>query len=274
MYFRAKIIGVHISKITNVILIGTGRVSWNLGNALKNKGINILEVVGRSFEKVNQLSEKFQSKAVTDFKQINPNADLYILAVSDDVIEEVASQMPFVKGIVVHTSGMKDSVVLAKFFTRTGIFYPLQTFSFERQPEFNSIPVFIQSNDVGDLTLLRDLAEKLSSTVVTINDEQRQRLHLAAVFVNNFTNALYLMADQILVKDGLSIDYLKPLMIETAMKAINLSPEQAQTGPARRNDQGTINQHLELLTAFPELQEVYNNFSAYILTKYNRNIHE
>ncbi|KAF0130945.1 MAG: hypothetical protein FD155_1214 [Bacteroidetes bacterium] len=274
MYFRAKIVGVHISKIRNVILIGTGRVSWNLGNSLKDKGIIILEVAGRSFEKVNQLSKKFQSKAVTDFQQINPNADLYILAVSDDAIEEVASQMPFVKGILVHTSGMKDSVVLTKFFTRTGVFYPLQTFSFERQPEFNSIPVFVQSSDEGDLTLLRDLAEKLSSTVVTINDEQRQRLHLAAVFVNNFTNALYLMADQILVKDDLSIDYLKPLMIETAMKAMNVSPEQAQTGPARRNDQGTIAQHLELLTAFPELQEIYKNFSAYILTKYNRKLHE
>jgi predicted short-subunit dehydrogenase-like oxidoreductase (DUF2520 family) len=274
MYFRAKIVGVHISKITNVILIGTGRVSWNLGNALKDKGINILEVAGRSFEKVNQLSEKFQSKAVTDFNQINPNADLYILAVSDDVIEEVASQMPFVKGIVVHTSGMKDSLVLSKFFARTGIFYPLQTFSFERQPDFISIPIFIQSNVVDDLDLLRRLAKILSTSVVAIDDHQRQQLHLAAVFVNNFANALYLMADQILTKEGLSIDFLKPLMIETAMKATYLSPEQAQTGPARRNDQGTIAKHLELLKASPELHEIYKNFSAYILTKYNRNLHE
>lgn len=261
---------MNTTSIKRISIIGTGRVAHHLCQSFVSNGLVVAEVAGRNILKANDLAKLCGAKSVGNIEQVSQDADLYVIAVSDDAIEEVISTLPVLGGLVVHTSGMKSQSVFEKKFTRFGIFYPLQTFSFERKPDFATIPVFVQSNTDEDTQLLLALGKRISNDVHIISDLQRQRLHLAAVFVNNFSNAMYSIADELLTKEGLSFNSLKPLLLETALKALQMPPVEAQTGPARRNDQGTLQQHLQLLQQHPDVQKVYQILTDYILTQYHK----
>ena len=251
-------------------MIGTGRVAHHLCRAFASNDMVIAEVVGRNQLKTNELAKSYGATSISKPEQVSQNAELYVIAVSDDAIEEVIGTLPALGGLVVHTSGMKSQIVFEKKFARYGIFYPLQTFSFERKPDFATIPVFVHSNTDGDTQLLLALGKKISNDVHVISDAQSQRLHLAAVFVNNFSNTMYSIADELLTAEGLSFNALKPLLLETALKALQMPPKEAQTGPARRNDRGTIQQHLRLLQQHLDVQKVYQTMTDYILTQFHK----
>jgi predicted short-subunit dehydrogenase-like oxidoreductase (DUF2520 family) len=97
-----------------------------------------------------------------------------------------------------------------------------------------------------------------------INSLQRKHIHLAAVFACNFSNYMYSIANDILKADGISFDILNPLILECASKALDLNPREAQTGPAKRNDQNIIQHHLELLNNLPDYREIYEILSRQI----------
>lgn len=255
-------------SLNHIVMAGTGRVAWNLCKAFVEKGLPIHEVVGRDLSQTMALAEFAKARAVIGMDKMTRDADFYILAVSDDAIATVAKQMPPTGGLVVHTSGMTSDKVLKEYFGRSGVFYPLQTFSIGYCPDFERIPILVQADSENDLTCLSQLAAKLSSCVMQSDDHQRQTLHLAAVFVNNFGNALFDMAAQILEKEQLPLSLLEPLIRETALKISRQTPSQAQSGPARRNDYGTIHQHLNILKEYPQLEPVYQMFTEYIRKKY------
>ena len=146
---------------------------------------------------------------------------------------------------------------------RKGVFYPLQTFSKNREVNFNNIPICVEATEPRDLKLLMNLGKSLSEKVVEVNSEERSKLHLAAVFVNNFVNHLYAIGDDILSNNELSFDLLHPLIEETANKIKILAPSQVQTGPARRGDQKTIEKHLHLLKEGPK-SDLYQQLTASI----------
>lgn len=252
-----------------ISIVGTGRVAWNLGRALTAKGYTIQEVSGRSIENIRLLASKLNARAVDHPSELNPICDLFILAVNDDAIEDVSAKLPESKGIVVHTSGMKAISCLKGNYVHAGVFYPLQTFSFDRQANFENIPILIQAGNRENLLFLKNIAAGLSRNVVQTSDMQRQSIHLAAVFVNNFTNALYGIADDILKDKELSIKILYPLILETAHKILDHSPFEVQTGPARRKDIGTIETHLKLLADSEVRTNFYKLFTDYILNKYH-----
>ncbi len=252
----------------SIVIVGTGRLARNLCKAFREKNTAISQIVGRNALKANELAELAQAKAVVGIENMSKTADLYILAVSDDAIGSVAAQMPAVNGLVVHTSGMMESTVLKAGFKNSGVFYPLQTFSLGRWPDFSHIPLLLQATDEQNLCKLSALAENISECVLKSNDRQRQSLHLAAVFVNNFGNALFTMANDILQNEHLSLNLLEPLILETAQKIEKQSPAEAQSGPARRNDTGTIRKHMEMLKQYPELESVYQLFTEYLQKKY------
>ena len=152
---------------------------------------------------------------------------------------------------------------------RKGVFYPLQTFSKNREVNFNTIPICIEAKEEADLELLTNLGNSLSEKVVEIDSDERSKLHLAAVFVNNFVNHLYAIGDDILGNNELSFDLLHPLIEETASKVKTLSPSEVQTGPARRGDQKTIEKHLHLLTEGPE-SELYQQLTESLMKKFDR----
>jgi predicted short-subunit dehydrogenase-like oxidoreductase (DUF2520 family) len=225
--------------MNSVLIIGKGNVATHLYSAF----FNVDEI------QVTQISSRTLTKI--------PKADLTIIAVSDDAIAKVSSKIK--NSFVVHTSG---SVALSdlKNEQRKGVFYMLQTFTKDKDVDFSTVPFCLEAENEEDYKLLKTLAKSIGEKIYKINSEQRKVLHVAAVFVNNFTNHLYKIGYDVCNTYNVPFEILQPLIKETALKIEKLSPEKAQTGPAIRNDKKTIKNHLNLLDK--EQQKIYK-----ILTK-------
>ena len=245
----------------NIVLLGSGNVATHLAIALKAIGENIVQVFSPNLEHAKQLAAKLNTQAINNLAEINNQADLYIISVKDDAIAEVVNGLSNVDGLVVHTSGTTDIKVISSVLKKAGVFYPLQTFSKAKELNFNNIPLCIESTDAEQVEILKVLAHKLSNKVYELDGEKRKVLHLAAVFACNFTNHLYSMANELLVKNDLDFDIIRPLIAETANKVLIDLPANVQTGPAVRNDESTMNKHLSMLADLPELQEIYETLS-------------
>lgn len=227
-----------------VVIIGSGNVAHHLIEAFaKSKKVEVIQVFARQKESVTPLFDS--NKIISIYTDLAP-ADLYIIAVSDDAIATVSEQIPFENRLVVHTSGTV-SINSLDSKNRKGIFYPLQTFTKNKAVDFSQIPICLESEKETDFELLENVAKSISNNVFKINSQQRKVLHVAAVFVNNFVNHLYQIGNEICIENNVPFEILKPLILETANKVMSLSPKEAQTGPAKRNDTNTIETHLELL---------------------------
>ncbi|MCR4029257.1 MULTISPECIES: Rossmann-like and DUF2520 domain-containing protein [Flavobacterium] len=225
-------------------IIGSGNVAQHLIKAFSNsKTVEIKQVFSRKKESVHHLID-FE-KIVTDFSELQ-SADLHIIAVSDNVIAEVSEQLPFNNQLVVHTSGT-SSIELLNEKNRRGVFYPLQTFSKNKNIDYSIIPFCLEAENTADFKLLETVAKSISIAVYSISSEQRKALHVAAVFVSNFTNHLYHLGQEICEENQLPFAILKPLIQETADKINTLDPVDSQTGPAIRHDSNTTDAHLAFL---------------------------
>jgi len=228
----------------SIILIGTGNVAQQLYRALENKsGIKIIQVIGRDKKKLTYFNNV--PNIGTDFGRIM-DADIYIIAVNDDSITTVSQYFINKKGLVLHTSGGMPMSALPPS-VRRGVLYPLQTFSQGRKIDFGEVPVCVEAENNEDYNILKNLAGLISGQVHQMTSHQRKLLHLAAVFVNNFTNHLYVIGDEICKEAEVPFSILNPLILETATKVTQMNPLSAQTGPAIRNDKITMEQHLGLL---------------------------
>lgn len=226
-------------------IIGSGNVAQHLIKSFtKSEAVEIVQVFSRKKEVLVSLIN--EDKITTDLTNLKP-ADLYIIAVSDNAIGEVSQQLPFQNQLVVHTSGAAPLDTLESK-NRRGVFYPLQTFSKNKAVDFSVIPMCLEAENNADFDLLEKTAKCISNAVFAIDSEQRKALHVAAVFVNNFTNHLYQIGQEICDEHRVPFEVLKPLVQETAEKINTLDPIDAQTGPAKRNDSNTIEAHLAFLT--------------------------
>jgi len=136
-----------------------------------------------------------------------------------------------------------------------GVFYLLQSFSKEKEINFSNVPICLEAENKSDLTKLEKLASLLQGNIYHLSSLQRKKIHVAAVFVNNFTNHMYTIAHNICEEHNVPFNILQPLIEETSQKIKNLTPKEAQTGPAKRNDMETIKNHLNLLSK--SQQELY-----------------
>lgn len=239
-------------------IIGSGNVAQHLIQAFsKTANVELVQVFARKSESVAHLISI--DKITSDYNKLKP-VDVIIISVTDDAIAEVSKQIPFENQLVVHTSGSLSMEALDNK-NRRGVFYPLQTFSKSKEVDFKLIPICLEAQNDNDFKTLGILAKSISNSATTINSEQRKALHVAAVFVSNFTNHLYQIGNEICHKNNIPFDILKPLIQETANKILTLSPIDAQTGPAKRNDTQTINTHLKFLSDDNQ-KEIYK-----ILTK-------
>ena len=228
-----------------ISIIGSGNVAQHLLKVIaKTVGLELVQIVVRETQSVlNLISE---DKICTNYNEIKL-ADLYLVAVSDDAIALVSAKLPFENRLVVHTSG-SVSITNLDSKNRKGVFYPLQTFSKNKEVNFKSIPICLESEIELDRAILEKVANLISEKVYLINSLQRNALHIAAVFVCNFTNHLYKLGNDICNENQIPFEILNPLIEETANKIQFLSPKEAQTGPAKREDIQTINKHLNFLS--------------------------
>lgn len=249
-----------------IAILGAGNVATHLYRAFKKSNkVSVNQWYNRSLETLQIY--KNETEIINDFSKLK-KADVYILAVSDDAISKLSSQLPFENRLVVHTSGSVSVYDLDKKNER-GVFYPLQTFSKDAEVDFKNVPICIEVIDKSNLEILIALSDALGSISHKVNSDQRRALHLAAVFVNNFTNQIYRIAHEITEYQGVEFDILKPLIIETANKIQNLSPYMAQTGPAKRNDKKTIKKHLKLLES-DHHKEIYELLTLSIQKTHGR----
>lgn len=222
-----------------VVLIGGGNLATHLALAFqKNSKIELVQIYNRS---LNRIENKFNSIPKTDSLESLLPADIYIISVSDSAIKAVSAKLKKLKGLVLHTSGATDCSVLTN--QRTGVFYPLQSFTKNSSLDFLNIPICIESNNSTDNIVLEQFAEMLSKKVYFIDSKKRKKLHLAAVFVNNFVNHMYHIGEEICSENDIPFDVLYPIIDQTAKKIRHLSPIEAQTGPAFRKDTKTLDSH-------------------------------
>lgn len=260
-------------KKTNIVIIGTGNLASHLADFIaRHTDLNLIQLFNhRKTKEALSLAKKTHCSLISNFNEIIPTADIYIICVNDDSIKEVAKNLVRLKlqSLVIHTSGSTDLTELNNVSKQIGVFYPLQTFSKNDTIEWDSIPLLLEANTKGTLSKLKLFSGLFSSIIKNINSQKRLNIHLAAVFGCNFTNALYAVSYQLmensLTKNDVSL--LIPILNQSFNKIQNIGPAKAQTGPAKRNDLVTMQKHLALLKQNKQLSLIYKSLSDLIKTQ-------
>lgn len=256
-----------ISNTTKVCFIGAGNLATQLALALHAKGVRIVQVYSRTEESASalarQLAGEYSCAYTTQVSQLTSEADLYICALKDSVIESVLQQTngQLQDKILVHTAGSISMSVLQDFARQTGVLYPMQTFTKVKQVDFTKVPFLLEGSSVQVIDLLDDIIGLLSKNVYHVSSEDRKRIHLAAVFVSNFANHTYTLGAELAKDSGLPFEVLLPLIDETAEKVHSVPPQQAQSGPAIRHDANVMAMHQQMLEGKPMMQKIYELMS-------------
>ncbi len=241
----------------NITIIGSGNAATVLAKLIVSKGHQIRDIVARNLKSAVELTAQIGGKPRTIVDFIPENCELIIVALSDNSVPDAIAGIDFKEIPIVHTAGSVSIHVLKNNAANYGVLYPLQSLRKEMQ-DIPPIPFLIEANNEITERLIHEFACTISDNVKTIGEDDRLRLHAAAVVVNNFTNYLYTLAENFCLQEKLDFTLLKPLIQETADRIVNQSPATLQTGPAIRNDVATIEKHLALVKDYPELRNVYD----------------
>lgn len=251
-------------ELKRVVIVGSGNVAEALARALPASGAELCQVFARNRERGPRVAALGGTTWTADPDRL-AEADLYLIAVSDRAVGEVAASLRLPDGAVAaHTAGSVPLDALEPF-PRRAVIYPLQTFTAGRAVDFARVPLFLEASDKGTYQAVERFARRLSSQLYPADSKRRGILHLAGVLACNFVNALYAAGERTLAREGLPFEALRPLIAETAAKALAApSPAAVQTGPAVRGDLPTLERHRALLAEEPLLLEIYNLMSRYI----------
>jgi predicted short-subunit dehydrogenase-like oxidoreductase (DUF2520 family) len=251
----------------DIVIIGSGNVAAVLGRKFKAAGHKIVQVYSRNASAASELAYEWDTESTNYKSLINKNADVYIIAVNDDAIDNVTTDLLLPGKVVAHTAAAVSREVLKSVSAHYGVFYPLQSLRKEML-SLPEMPVFFDGNDEQSKRVLGSLALSISpENAGEAGNDARGKLHVAAVVVSNFTNHLYKLAEDYCRKEGLDFKQLLPLIEETALRLKTISPAEAQTGPAVRHDKETIKKHLGLLDNHPQLKNIYLLFTESIQQK-------
>ncbi|MBC9930395.1 Rossmann-like and DUF2520 domain-containing protein [Chitinophaga qingshengii] len=247
----------------DIVIIGTGNVAHCFGQMLKLHGHQITQVVGRDAERTRELAEMLNASFTTDLLDINMEADVYLLAVSDAAIPELNDQLRLGKRIVAHTAGAVPLSAISRISVNTGVLYPLQSIRKELK-NYPPIPIMLEAGNDEVLKRLQAVAGSIASHITITDSEQRLKYHFTAVLCNNFTNHLFAEAKAYCDREQLDFSLLQPIIKETFDRLEKYSPETVQTGPALRNDETTMELHRTLLAGNDQLRKIYDVMSEAI----------
>lgn len=260
------------SKIRKIVLFGAGNLATNLAFALKKEGFDILQVYNRTEAHGKKLAKKVDATYINDLSELNLQADLYIISISDSAIKSIADKIRLNDKLIIHTSGSMDIEILKRSSTNYGVFHSPQTFSKSKPVSFRNLHVDIEANNKQSEEILVEFAGILCHNVHVVNSEQRKIIHLAAVFAGNFTNFMYSISEDLLTKNNLSFDLMQPIIKKTSENSKYKNPFSRQTGPAVREDYEVIAKHIEVLAKYPDYRAIYDLISKNII-KYKK-LHE
>ncbi|MBQ7741735.1 MAG: DUF2520 domain-containing protein [Bacteroidaceae bacterium] len=248
----------------NIVILGSGNVASHLARAFCGASHKVA-VWNRSETALKQIAYELACPCTTDMGTLPKDADAYIISVKDDAVDSVAEQLAHTlgktKATVAHTAGSLPKSLLDKHFEHGGVLYPMQTFSRDKALDYSKIHFFVEEQ--GDV--LKSLALTVSEHVFSLTSEQRKVLHLASVFACNFANHCYTIAEDILRQIDIPFSTLLPLINETTSKLEVLSPREAQTGPAVREDDTVLGSQIHLLDTRPDLRDIYIRMSNSII---------
>ena len=254
----------------NISFAGAGKVATALSGKMHEAGIKIDLIVSVTEEHGLSLAESCKA-SWSSIPEFPVTTDIIIVAVPDHRLRSVLENLKCpANTLVVHTAGSIGLDIFPEHLTKKGVFYPLQTFSMERKVDFTDLPLLIESSDTQSSAILEELAALIGAKTYFLSTEQKVMLHLAAVFICNFTNHMLTGGKMIADKAGVPFEILFPLLKETVSKAMDIGPEKSQTGPAIRNDQNTIEKHMELLSFSPELKKIYRETTMAIIKYHNK----
>ncbi|SFN88853.1 Predicted oxidoreductase, contains short-chain dehydrogenase (SDR) and DUF2520 domains [Chryseobacterium oleae] len=245
-----------------IVIIGSGNVAYHMAKAFSLKKIPLLQIFGRNGEELKKISEELDVPYSTEHLE---DADLYIICVSDNSVENVSKIITKKDTLVAHTSGSLPKEILAGEYRKSS-FYPLQTFSKSKELEYEKIPFFIETENEEDKQILFDLASQVSENVMESSHEKRKYIHLTAVLACNFVNHLFARAKEVSDSQDIPFDYFLPLIDETVKKIHEIDPKAAQTGPAVRNDVRVLELHEQLLKG--ESLDIYKTMNHSIQKMY------
>ncbi len=247
-----------------VVIVGSGNVATVLGRLIKNAGHEIMQVVSRDAAHAKTLATELECPSADYGGPISTDSDMYLIAVKDSALYELNKVFHAGNILIVHTAGSIPKDVLKEISHNYGVLYPLQSLRKEMDT-VAAIPLLIDGNTSETIALIGDFARSISGTVSVAGDEERLKLHVAAVIVSNFTNHLYALAEEFCEKEKVDFKMLVPLILETAQRIEGNSPAAVQTGPALRNDVFTLDKHLRLLQAYPKLKYMYLKLTESIM---------
>lgn len=253
-----------------IVILGSGNVATHLALNFQKAGHVVVQIFSKSLSNAEDLATRVNATYTNKLVDITTDADVYILAVKDYAIDDVILGLKLKNKVVAHTSGAVPLKGMEHISTNCGVFYPFQTFTKNVSVDMQTVPVFIEASNAHTEKILLQLAADISKISQVIKSEQRQMLHLAAVYVNNFTNHLFHIANTLLQKEKLPFEILYPLIKETVTKVGKLNPYDIQTGPARRDDWKTIDEHLHRLEKYDAFREVYLVLTESIMNTYRK----
>lgn len=247
-----------------VVLVGSGNVATIMGRLVTGSNHQVIQVMSRNIFHAKELAARFGA-AYTDLTGTpDLEADIFIIATTDASLTDCFTAFETGNKLVVHTAGSVSKEVLQSISTNYGVLYPLQSLRKELA-EIPPVPFLVDGNNDGTKAWLKEFAQTFSDNVREASDEERLKLHTAAVIVSNFTNHLYAIAEDFCGKENLDFDMLKPLIMETAHRIRHASPSEVQTGPAVRKDIHTLDKHLRTLSAYPKLRTTYMRLTDSIM---------
>lgn len=261
-----------MQEMKSISFIGAGNVAFNLAQTFHQKGITIKEVYSRTLDNAKMLGDLTNAQYTDDIARLNTNSDLYIVALRDDIVNEVLSKLPDDNLTLAHTSGSFQTKELLNFSNNVGCIYPLQTMNKSKLSDLSAVNFFLEATQKELQNKLEILTKKISSEVHFLNSEQREKLHISAVGVNNFTHFLLSKSKEYCLDNNLDFSFLHTLLNQTVENIKNSSsPLDLQTGPARRGDVKIIKEHLSKLDDGSDFQELYKSMSQLILNKFHGN---
>lgn len=259
-------------SVSKIVLLGAGRVASSLAWAIDElSGYSLVQIYSRQLDHAKRLTTRLSSApiALNNLEHIVRDADLYIYALPDDALPKAWYRMPRTSGTWIHMSGGIPIDTMVVHHTDVAVIYPLQTFSHDRKLQWSDIPLFVESTTEQSTVVALDLAHALSRSVQRVDSYQRCQIHIAGVIANNFTNHLITLSQEYLKRAGISPNVITPILIETFSKLGYMPAYKAQTGPACRGDQSTIERHIAMLADRPELCHIYKLLSDSISKRYN-----
>lgn len=252
-------------------IIGTGNTAWFLAKRLSLAGHKCVRLYGRNITKAKALADSINTKATDKLSDIQDDCDCCFIAISDHAIAEIAKQLSFTNTVLIHTAGAVDRSILSEAATHNGVIWPIYSINKSNLPTHRDIPCVIEVSDDESLNIISTLVNSITDKVYNVDHEQRAILHLSAVLSNNFVNHLFTISEKLCNSKDIPFALLLPIINQTAERIYSKSPEELQTGPAKRGDTPTILKHLEILQDNEDWQELYKSITTSIDNLYRPN---